>query len=163
MAAARVADSGPVMTRRFPAVLVIGAALLAGCGGSSKARDQEAKYVAAGNAICAQELTILHQMREPTTPEQAISYLPHAIAIINRQSQRLTALNVPASKRNQLEAAVSSGRQLGALLVGFLRQLKAGKFELATFSQVQTHSNELRSQIDAHFRQAGLAKCVENH
>ena len=113
-----------------------------------------------GNAICAQELAVLSRTPEPTSPQQAIGYLPKAIAIIQRQSARLEALSVPASKRADLAAALGTGRQLGVILVRFLHQLRAGTYELATFSQVQSQSVTLREQINAHFRKAGLTRCV---
>jgi hypothetical protein len=145
--------------RRFTVVLGLVCAALAGCGGGGSAA-QEKKFTAAANAICAQELAVLSRTPELTTPTQAISYLPKVIAIIQRQSGRLEALAVPASKRADLEAALGSGRQLGLILVRFLHQLRAGTYELATFSQVQSQSVTLRQQINAHFRKAGLARCV---
>ena len=93
------------------AVLGLVCAVLAGCGGGGSSA-QEKQFVAQANAICAQELAVLSRTPEPTTPAQAISYLPKAIAIIQRQSGRLEALPVPASKRRDLEAALSTGRQL---------------------------------------------------
>ncbi|HEV2982242.1 MAG TPA: hypothetical protein VGX51_12485 [Solirubrobacteraceae bacterium] len=144
----------------FFAALALICAVVAGCGGSSGPNAQEKQFVAQANAICAQELAVLNKTPEPTSPTQAIGYLPKALAIIQRQSTRLQALSVPASKRAELEAALASGRQLGVLLEGFLRKLHAGSFELATFTQVQTQSVTLREQINAHFRQAGLASCL---
>ena len=67
---------------------------------------------------------------------------------------------MPASKRRDLEAALSTGRQLGVILVRFLHQLRAGTYQLATFSQVQSQSVTLREQINVHFRKAGLTRCV---
>jgi hypothetical protein len=142
------------------AALALICAAVAGCGGSSGPSAQEKQFVAQANAICAQELAVLNKTPEPTSPTQAIGYLPKALAIIQRQSARLQALSVPAAKRPELEAALGSGRQLGTLLEGFLRKLRSGSFELATFTQVQTQSVTLREQINAHFRKAGLTSCV---
>ena len=160
MAANRAADARAMITRGLlTAVLGLVCAVLAGCGGGGSSA-QEKKFVAQANAICAQELAVLSRTPEPTTPAQAISYLPKAIAIIQRQSGRLEALPVPASKRRDLEAALSTGRQLGVILVRFLHQLRAGTYQLATFSQVQSQSVTLREQINVHFRKAGLTRCV---
>ena len=141
------------------ALALIGAAI-AGCGGASGPSAQEKQFVAQANAICAQELAVLSKTPEPTSPTQAISYLPKALGIIQRQSARLHALSVPASKRGELDAALAAGRRLGTMLEGFLRKLHTGSFELATFTQVQTESVTLREQINAHFRKAGLTSCV---
>ena len=135
-------------------------AAIAGCGGSSGPSAQEKQFVAQANAICAQELAVLNKTPEPTSPTEAIGYLPKALATIQRQATRLQALSVPASKRAELQAALASGQQLGALLQGFLGKLRSGAFELATFTQVQTQSVTLREQINAHFRKAGLTSCV---
>jgi hypothetical protein len=149
------------MTRFASAAAIVAiCAVLAGCGGSSGPSAQEKQFVAQANAICAQELAVLNKTPEPTSPTQAIGYLPKALAIIQRQSARLEALSVPASKRGELQAALASGTQLGTLLEGFLRKLHSGSFELATFTQVQTQSVALREQINAHFRKAGLTSCV---
>jgi hypothetical protein len=142
------------------AALALICAAAAGCGGSSGPSAQEKQFVAQANAICRQELAVLNKTPEPTSPTQAIGYLPKALAIIQRQSARLQALSVPASKRAELQAALASGRQLGTLLEGFLRKLQSGSFELATFTQVQSQSVTLREQINAHFRKAGLTSCV---
>jgi hypothetical protein len=147
---------------RIASVATLGlvCAALAGCGGSSGPSAQEKQFVAQANAICTQELAVLSKTPEPTSPTQAIGYLPKALAIIQRQSARLQALSVPASKRGELQAALASGTQLGTLLEGFLRKLHSGSFDLATFTQVQTQSVTLREQINAHFRKAGLTSCL---
>jgi hypothetical protein len=142
------------------AALALICAAIAGCGGSSGPSAQEKQFVAQANAICAQELAVLKTTPEPTSPTQAIGYLPKALAIIQRQGARLQALSVPASKRAELQAALANGQQLGTLLAGFLRKLHSGSFELATFTQVQSQSVALREQINAHFRKAGLTSCV---
>jgi hypothetical protein len=142
------------------AALSLVCAVVAGCGGSSGPSAQEKQFVAQANAICTQELAVLAKTPEPTSPTAAISYLPKALAIIQRQGARLSALNAPASKRAEVQAALASGQQLGTLLAGFLQKLRSGSFELATFSQVQSQSVTLRQQINAHFRKAGLTSCV---
>jgi hypothetical protein len=158
------ADACAVMSRMSRtssiAALALICASVAGCGGSSGPSAQEKQFVAQANAICTQELAVLSRTPEPTSPTAAIGYLPKAIAIIQRQGARLSALSAPASKRAQLQAALGTGQQLGALLEGFLRKLRSGSFELATFTQVQTQSVTLREQINAHFRSAGLTSCV---
>jgi hypothetical protein len=133
---------------------------IVGCGGASGASAREKRFVAQANAICAQELAALNRTPEPASPTQAIGYLPKAIAIIRRQSARLAALSVPASKRAELDAALSGGQQLGAVLEGFLRKLHSGAVDLSTFAQVQSQSVALREQINAQFRKAGLTRCV---
>jgi hypothetical protein len=142
------------------ATLALVCTAIAGCGGSSGPSAQEKQFVAKANAICAQELAGLNKTPEPTSPTQAIGYLPKAIAVIQRQSTRLAALSAPGAKGTELHAALASGRQLGTLLDGFLHKLRSGSFELATFTQVQTQSVALREQINAHFRKAGLSSCV---
>lgn len=135
------------------------AVLLVGCGGSGK---RHTTYVARGNAICREALVELHRTPEPTTPAQAISFLPRAITIIERQVASLAALDVPASNRGDLDAALGSVRSLGIVLQRFLHQLRAGTVELSTFEQVQAQTNTLRAQIKGHFRQAGLSACVDS-
>jgi hypothetical protein len=132
---------------------------LASCGGSNK---QQASYVSRANAICRQALAELHKTPEPTTPAQAISFLPRAITIIEHQVAGLDALDVPASQRGHLQAALGSVRSLGTVLGGFVHQLRAGTVELSTFEQVQTQSTTLRAQINRQFRQAGLSGCVDS-
>jgi hypothetical protein len=140
------------------AALLCACAVLAACGGGSSA--QERRYVAAGDAICARELAELNRVPEPTTPTQAITYLPRAIAFIKRESAQLAALSLPPSRRAPLDAALSAGSQLASALARFLQQLRAGTVELATFAQVQTQSTDLRAQMNRHFRAAGLVRCV---
>lgn len=135
------------------------AVILAGCGGSNK---QQARYVAHGSAICRQALAQLHSTPEPTTPAQAIAFLPRAITIIERQVASLGSLEVPASHQTELHAALGSVKSLGTVLQRFLHELRAGTVELSTFQQVQTQSNSLRAQINSQFRQAGLSACVDN-
>lgn len=151
------------MRERAPvALLIAGVTLLCGCGGSSSssASAQMARYVAAGNAICVKELTELSKAPEPTTPAQAVEYLPRDIAIIRRESDRLAALEPPAAKRPELDAVVARGRRLGTLLDGFLHKLKTEAIELTTLAEVQSQSDTLRSQINHDFQQAGLSRCA---
>jgi hypothetical protein len=131
---------------------------LAGCGGGGSTRP--AAYVAQGNAICAQELSVLHRYPEPATPAQALTYLPHAIGTLEHTSARLSALSLPTKARAQLGAALGAGSQLVGVLRGFLGKLRSSTIELATFAQVQTQSNALRAQMNAHLREAHLTSCV---
>jgi hypothetical protein len=132
--------------------------LLAGCGGSGSSTP---KYVAAGNAICSEQLAQLNKLPQPTTPEQAVAYLPQAVAIMQRETTRLAALELPASKRAQFQAALAGTRQLASVLRGVLRKLRSGVIEISAFAQVQAQSDALRADIDAHLRQAGLARCAQ--
>jgi hypothetical protein len=145
---------------RTHSIALLGAAclLLAGCGGSGSSTP---KYVAAGNVICAEQLTQLNRLSQPTTPEQAVTYLPQALAIMQRETTRLTALELPASKRAQFQAALAGTRQLAAILHGVLHKLHSGLIEISAFAQVQAQSDALKAQIDAHLRQAGLARCAQ--
>ncbi|MDQ6811340.1 MAG: hypothetical protein M3Z95_05530 [Actinomycetota bacterium] len=151
-----------------PIALVLGACLLcvliAGCGGASSTAagkpSRAPAYVAAADAVCVQAQAELHKLSEPTTPGQAVAYLPSAIAIINRETLRLAALDPLASRRGWFGAALSDARKLAGVLAAFLHQLRAGIVELATFSQVQTQSTTLRTEINGSFRQAGLSRCV---
>jgi hypothetical protein len=117
--------------------------------------------VAAANAVCARQLAQLNRLAQPTTPEQAVSYLPQALTIMHRETGGLAALDPPASERAQVAAGVASARQLAALLQHFLHELKGGLVELSTFGRVQTQTGVLTAAIDAHFRQAGLVACVQ--
>jgi hypothetical protein len=141
--------------------------LLAGCGrassshpASSPAASAPPTFVASANAICAQQLAQLDKLPQPTTPEGAVSYLPQALAIMHSETTRLTALQVPASDRAQLNAGLASAGQLADLLRSFLGKLKSGMLEVSTFGQVQTQSDALKADVDAHFRQAGLQWCA---
>ena len=89
-----------------------------------------------------------------------MSYLPHAIAMIQRETGALAALDPGPAKRAELAAAIASSHQLAALLTSFLHQLRTQIVEFTTFAQVQAQSSALRAQIDAHFRQAGLTRCA---
>jgi hypothetical protein len=148
------------MRRRgvFASGLALVALTVGGCGSGASA--QEKQFVAKGNAICRQELAVLSKTPEPTTVTAALSFLPKAIALIKRQSARLEALNAPASKRGELQAALGSGRRLDSLLTGFLRQLHSGTYEVASFASVQAQSVALREQINSHFRRVGLDSCL---
>jgi hypothetical protein len=90
-----------------------------------------------------------------------VSYLPKALMIMQRETNGLAALDPPASERAQVAAGLASARQLAALLRRFLHELRGGLVELSTFAQVQTQTGTYRADLDAHFRQAGLARCAE--
>jgi hypothetical protein len=152
-------DTRHAMSRRHMiALLVVACGVLAGCGGAT---SKAPRYVAAANAICSAELRQLRALGQPSTPDQAISYLPKALTIISSETRRLATLNPPASNRPELTSALASERQLAAVLGRFLHALRSGTVELSTFSQVQTQSATLKSSLDAHFRQAGLALCTQ--
>ena len=149
--------------RRLLTLLVAGSALLAGCGAGSHSGSTAATapYVAQANRVCAAQLAQLNKLKRPTSPEQAIAYLPHVIAIMHSETTKLATLDPQGAPQSELAAALKTDGKLSALLSRFLHQLKTGIVELTTFSQVQTESNALRQQLDAHFRRAGLSSCVQ--
>jgi hypothetical protein len=139
------------------------ACALCGCGGSgagTRTASRTPAYVAAGDAICAQELSQLDTLKRPGTPEQALGYLPRVLAIMHSETARLAALRPPAPARQQLDAALDGTRQLDRTLAAFLRELRSGMLQLATFGTVQSRSVALSEQLDRHFRLAGLSRCA---
>ncbi len=131
--------------------------LLAGCGGAARAPGG---YAASGDAICGAQLAQLSRLTRPTTPEGAITYLPQALAIMERAKAELTVLNPPAPARAEFSAGLADQGQLAALLHRVYHQLETGLVEIGTFSHVEAETNALRAEISAHLRRAGLARCV---
>jgi len=125
------------------------------------AGTQAPSYVAAGNAICSEQLAQLNRLPRPTSTEQTISYLPSALQIMRREVAKLQALTPSGSGGRALQAALTSDRRLTALLSDFLWGLRHGMVEFAQLATVQTRSIAMRAQIDARFRQAGLPRCAE--
>ena len=117
--------------------------------------------IARADQFCTTQLAALARLPKPTTPEQAVAYLPHALAALHAESGRLRTLAAGGAGEGELRAAVADVDQLAALLSGFLHHLNTGIVELTTFGQVQAQSSALRSQIDAHFRRAGLKRCLQ--
>jgi hypothetical protein len=141
------------------ALLLVGCALLSACGSSSE--SSSSAYVARGEAICAHARAELARYPRPTTPEQAIAYIPHALTIIYMQGAQLSALDPAPSKRSQLDAAIATDRHISAVLSHFLSTLKTGIVELTSFVQVQTQTNALHEQLDRQYRAAGLPTCAK--
>jgi hypothetical protein len=137
--------------------LALACSALVACGSSAPAPA----YVAQANHICATQLALLNAMNQPATPDQAVSYLPRALAIMRRENAQLSALHATPVKRAALDSALTGQRRLAAVLTRFLHQLRAGIVELTTFSHVQQVSDRLRTQINASFRRAGLPRCVQ--
>jgi hypothetical protein len=146
------------MARTHALALIAVLALLLGACGSSTSPPPA--YVAAGEAICGQQQARLNHLAGPTTPEQAVSYLPQVLAIMHRETSRLQGLDPPAAKRAELAAGLASAGQLAARLHSFLHELQTGIVEVGSFPRLQAQSTALRAQIDGHLRQAGLEGCV---
>lgn len=152
------ADMEGDMARTLIVALVgVLALALTGCGDSTA---QSSAYVAAGDAICTSQLAQLNRLQRPTTPEGAVSYLPQAVAILQRERGQLAALDPPSPMRAQFKAGLASQGQLAALLGHVYHHLETGLVEIGTFSQVQTESEALRADITAHLQRAGLARCA---
>jgi hypothetical protein len=152
------------MARRNATVVMgVACVLLAGCGGSSSSPAASAPpaYLASANAICSQQVGKLDKLPQPTTPEGATSYLPKALAIMQIEETQLTALRVPADKQAQLKAGLASEEELSKVLSGLLHKLRSGIVEISSLGELQTRSNALKADVDAHFRQAGLDRCAE--
>src|SRR5271154_6222482 len=132
-------------------------AWLAGCGAAAR---QAPSYASAGNAICTEQATQLAGLRQPATVEQAVVYLPPALAIMRRETARLRALDTTGSGRAKLTAALASTRALTALLARLLRELRHGMVEFGELAAVQSQTTALRARVDARFRQADLPGCV---
>jgi hypothetical protein len=157
------------------ALLGVGCLPFAGCGGSASSSSPagsasssspagsasaSTRYLAAGNAICTKQLAQLNKLAQPTSAEQAVSYLPKALLIMRRETSGLTALDPPAPERAQVAAGLASAQQLAALLRRFLHELRGGLVEIGTFGRVQTQTGALRADVNAHFRLAGLTRCT---
>jgi hypothetical protein len=119
-------------------------------------------YIAAGNAICARQLAQLNGLARPHTPEQALGYLPRAVAIMHSESDSLAALHAPAGGAgvDQLDAALASTRELAGTLARFLARLRSGMIDLTDFGTVQSRGIALHEQLDRQFRLAGLTRCA---
>jgi hypothetical protein len=153
--------------RHVVVVLTLLCGALAGCGSSgthpaTRATASVPAYLAAGNAICARQLAQLNELAQPHTPEQAIGYLPRAVAIMHSESADLAALHVPAGGAGvaQLDAALASTRELAGTLARFLGQLRSGMIDLTAFGAVQRRGISLHEQLDRQFRLAGLTRCA---
>jgi hypothetical protein len=145
-------------TTRLSALLaIVACGVFGGCGSAASAPPA---YVAAANAICAVQRAQLNKLSTPTTAGQAIVYLPRAIAIMRRETEQLATLDPVAPKRAQFAAALASTRRLADALTSFLHQLRSGVVELSAYTQVQAESTALSAEINRHFRQAGLTRCV---
>jgi hypothetical protein len=138
------------------ALLSSAAILLAGCAGSAAPPPA---YVAAADVICTAQLAQLDRLPEPATPEQAVTYIPEAIAILEREQSRLAALEPPGRVRGQFAAGLAGQGQLAAML-HVSEELRSGLVEVGTLSRAQAEGQTLRADINAHFRQAGLARCA---
>jgi hypothetical protein len=135
------------------------AGLLAGCGGAAKRQPPPSAYRAQASAICREQQAKLHGLQQPSTPAEAINYLPPALAVIHRETQLLGALEPPPAERQKLAAALTNARQLRGVLQHFLTQLHQGMVEFPVLVEVQAEGNTLRSQISRRFREAGLPAC----
>ncbi len=140
---------------------------LGGCGGSgtrpaTQAAASVPAYIAAANAICTRQLAQLNGLARPHTPEQAIDYLPHAVAILHSESDSLAALHVPAGGAGvvHLNAALTSTRELAGTLARFLGRLRSGMIDLTDFGTVQSKGIALHEQLDRQFHLAGLTRCA---
>jgi hypothetical protein len=139
------------------ALLSSAAILLAGCAGSAAPPPA---YVAAADAICTAQLAQLDRLPEPATPEQAVTYIPQAIAILEREKSGLAALEPPGRVREQFAAGLAGQGQLAAMLRHVSEELRSGLVEVGTLSRAQAEGQTLRADINAHFRQAGLVRCA---
>src|SRR5271166_2389301 len=108
---------------RAIALLMLHPLFIAGCAGSA---SPPPAYVAAADAICSAQLAQLNRLRAPTTPEQAISYLPQAVAIIGRERSGLAALDPPAALRAEVDAGLAGQGQLATLLRHISEELRSG-------------------------------------
>lgn len=160
---------GQMATRNVMALSLLACGLLAGCGATTPAvptsptspASRGASYLAAGSAICAEQVAQLNRLPRPSTPEQTVAFLPPALAIMRHEVARLGALDPPGSGGVELAAALTSTRHLTTLLARLLHELRHGMVEFAALAKVQTQTAAMRAQVDARFRQAGLPRCAE--
>ncbi|HYB24171.1 MAG TPA: hypothetical protein VED41_10260 [Solirubrobacteraceae bacterium] len=140
-------------------------ALLTGCAGTSGRTPTTASgpppYVAEGNSICAAQLAPLRRLARPTTPEQAIAYLPSTLKVFRREVASLRKLDPPGAAHRQLAAALAGTDRLTALMARVLHELRAGTVEFSKLVDDRRRSVAMRAQLAAHFRQAGLTRCAQ--
>ena len=93
-------------------------------------------------------------------PNTDQSFHFEAVGVLRRETDQLATLDSVGPKRAEFAAALASTRRLADVLGSFLHQLRSGVVELVAYTQVQTDSRALTAEINAHFRQAGLTRCV---
>jgi hypothetical protein len=155
---------------KLPVAIAGACLLIAGCGGSGGSTSAPAgassassspAYVAAADTICSRQLSQLNKLPRPTTPEGALTYLPRALPIMQREVTALTAVKAPASEQAQFAAGLATARQLSTLLGSLLHKLHSGIVEVSSLTELQAQTEALRAVLDAHFRSAGLTRCGE--
>ena len=158
-------SAGEMARTRAITLLTAAGLLLTGAAAppvSRRPTSPSPAFVAAADAICAAQLAQLNRLAQPTTAEQAISYLPQALSDHRaRARQRSRRSTRPPASGPQFAARArrprsSWRRSWGASCMNCGR----GSSNSASFSRAQAESDALRADIDAHFRQAGLAQCA---
>jgi hypothetical protein len=139
-------------------------ALLSACGGSMpRAAFSSAaagRYLSEGNHICATALARLDRTPRPRTVEQAIVYIPSALSAMRSEASALRSLDPPNNARTGLAQALASAHRLASVLGGLLHRLRHGTVEFDQMIAAQREGMTIRAQLDARFRQAGLARCA---
>lgn len=147
---------------RATGAIVLGAAVLAGCGGSDdgggggKLSAQEFKDKA--NAACKKANDRLEKLKKPTDMASAATFARDAEPIARDLADDLDALQPPDSEKAKVDKMRSALRS-GVKKIAKLRKAA----EANDIAQIRQVSSELSaSDVDKQAAQLGLGECGKN-
>jgi hypothetical protein len=133
------------------AAALAAATLAAGCGGGDKGGDK-AKYVRAGNAICARYSKDIAKLGQPTTLGEIGPYITKAMPIVSRTVGEIAKLDPPGDLKDAYETFRDAAQQTLDRATKLRNAADAGDGE-----QVRTL---LREATAASKRRVGLARAA---
>jgi len=111
--------TGALSLKLIAAVLVLAAALAAGCGGGDDSALSESEFREQANAICEETLREAEAIEAPASPEGIPDYFDRVVPLVEGGLERLRALRPPADLQedydwmlNETEKVLASGNDL---------------------------------------------------
>jgi hypothetical protein len=142
------------------ALLISGAILLGGCGGSGGGkRLTKAEYAAKANALCADLNKASKALGNPTSTAEVTAGLDKLLPVERNLVAKLKKLNPPANEEATAKKAVAAVDQLTTSEEQLNALLKKG--DMAKAQKLIATLNGPGSKVNALFKQLGATECAK--
>jgi hypothetical protein len=142
------------------AVAVLGAAAIAGCGGSGRLSSSDLANQA--TQICALASKQTDRIKSPINPTGSAVFLRQGITALTPELAQLRKLHPPADAQDVYTTAINSATKKLALLRTASAQLAHGDDPVSTLQSLEQQLAPVVQQENGAWQSLGIPACV-NH
>jgi hypothetical protein len=149
---------------RGPVAVLVGVLVLllvaCGGGGGSGERLSKEEFQSQANAICDKYQAQLDQLKTPTSLDEIPDLVDHALAILNKEVDEMSALNPPEELQSTFDQMIAASNKTKAAADDLSSAAKSG--DQAGVQKALDEGNAASKQADDAAGKLGLDSCRAN-